>query len=53
MSQTATQQEGIEVYETPITLTTIKPVITSITDSTKTVTAAETGTTYCLLFPNT
>ena len=48
MSQTATQQEGIEVYETPITLTTIKAAVTSITDSTKTVTAAESGTIFTL-----
>ena len=48
MSATATRQEGIEVYETPITLTTIKAAITSITDSTKTVTAAESGTIFSL-----
>ena len=36
MSATATRQEGVEVYETPITLTTIKAAVTSITDSTKT-----------------
>jgi len=48
MSATATRQEGVEVYETPITLTTIKAAITSITDSTKTVTAAESGTIFSL-----
>ena len=48
MSATATRQEGIEVYETPVTLTTIKAAITSITDSTKTVTAAESGTIFSL-----
>ena len=48
MSATATRQEGIEVYETPITLTTIKAAITSITDSTKTATAAESGTIFSL-----
>jgi hypothetical protein len=48
MSATATRQEGIEVYETPITLTTIKAAVTSITDSTKTVTAAESGTIFTL-----
>ena len=48
MSLTATRQEGIEVYESPITLTTQKTVVTSITDSTKTVTAAESGTIFSL-----
>ena len=48
MSLTATRQEGIEVYESPITLTTQKTVVTSITDSTKTVTEAESGTIFSL-----
>ena len=33
MSQTATRQEGIEVYETPVTFTTQKTTVSSITDS--------------------
>ena len=48
MSLTATRQEGIEVYEKPLTFTTMKQVVTSITDSTKTVTAAESGTIFTL-----
>ena len=48
MSLTATRQEGIEVYESPLTFTTMKQVVTSITDSTKTVTAAESGTIFTL-----
>ena len=48
MSLTATRQEGIEVYESPLTFTTMKQVVTSITDATKTVTAAESGTIFTL-----
>ena len=48
MSLTATRQEGIEVYESPLTFTTMKQVVTSITDSTKTVTEAESGTIFTL-----
>ena len=48
MSLTTTRQEGIEVYESPLTFTTLKKAVTSITDSTKTVTAAESGTIFTL-----
>ena len=48
MSQTATRQEGIEVYETPVTFTTQKTTVSSITDSTQTITAEESGTIFSL-----
>ena len=48
MSLTATRQEGIEVYEKPLTFTTMKQAVTSITDSTKLVTAEESGTIFTL-----
>ena len=48
MSLTTTRQEGIEVYESPLTFTTLKKAVTSITDSTNTVTAAESGTIFPL-----
>ena len=48
MSLTTTRQEGIEVYESPLTFTTLKKAVTSITDSTKAVTAAESGTIFTL-----
>ena len=48
MSLTATRQEGIEVNESPLTFTTMKQVVTSITDTTKLETAAESGTIFTL-----
>ena len=50
MSQTATRQEGIEVYETPVTFTTQKTTVSSITDSTQTITAEESGTIFSLKY---
>ena len=48
MSLTTTRQEGIEVYESPLTFTTLKRAVTSLTTATKTVTAAESGTIFTL-----
>ena len=48
MSLTTTRQQGIEVYESPLTFTTLKRAVTSLTTATKTVTAAESGTIFTL-----
>ena len=49
MSLSVTREEGIEVYQNPnISFTTMKRTVTRLTDATKTVTAAESGTIFTL-----